>query len=118
MCVFGFMYIHIYQYSHIRRWQQCEQVDSMNNAAAKCQVNTSMMLYASCSAHSHHFLFNYPHGISWSTVYEASSVCSFLISPIASSHTSGIFFVTRHISDDKKLCPLFTCFVFVECCIL
>jgi len=34
----------------------------VNDAAAKCMVNTIMLLYVSCSAHYHYFLFNYPHG--------------------------------------------------------
>ena len=50
---------------------------------------------------------NYPHGIRWSRVGEASTVCSFLISPITSSCTSRSFFVTKHTAYDKKWCLLF-----------
>jgi len=56
------MYTRIYQYSHTSRWQQCDQVGTVNDAATKYMVNTVMLLYASCFAHSHYFLFNYPHG--------------------------------------------------------
>lgn len=90
-CVFWFMCTCIYQYSHTRRWQQYEQVETVNEAATKCIVNTIMLLYASCSAHSYYFWFNYPHGIRWSTVCEASSVYNFIFSPITSSCTSRSF---------------------------
>lgn len=57
LCVFWFMYTCIYQYSHTRRWQQCEQVETVNDAATKCMVNTIMLLYAPCSAYSCYFYF-------------------------------------------------------------